>query len=80
MLPAECPARVSVEAAGRFGWHRWIGEQGEAIGMRSFGASAPAGLLYAHFGFTPERVTETARAVVERVRNTAPEAAKEKSK
>ena len=51
-----CRARVSVEAAATFGWHRWVGELGEAIGMETFGASAPASALYKHFGFTPENV------------------------
>jgi transketolase len=37
--------------------------------MHTFGASAPAGALYKHFGFTPERVAERGRAVVERVRS-----------
>ena len=61
-------ARVSVEAAATFGWHRWVGDLGEAIGMETFGASAPAGALYKHFGFTSERVAERGRAVVERVK------------
>jgi transketolase len=63
VLPAGVRARVSVEAAATFGWHRWVGEFGKAIGMESFGASAPAGVLYKHFGFTPEHVAETGRAV-----------------
>jgi transketolase len=69
VLPPQCHARVSVEAAATFGWDRWIGEQGEAIGMHGFGASAPASALYTHFGFTPERVAETGRAVVKRVKS-----------
>jgi transketolase len=68
VMPPACRARVSVEAASKFGWHRWVGEHGEVIGMESFGASAPAGALYKHFGFTPERVAETGRAVVKRVK------------
>jgi transketolase len=36
--------------------------------METFGASAPAGALYKHFGFTPERVAEAARAVVKRAK------------
>ena len=67
VLPPGCRARVSVEAAATFGWDRWVGEQGETIGMERFGASAPAGALYKHFGFTSERVAERGRAVVERV-------------
>jgi transketolase len=66
VLPPACRARVSVEAASSFGWHRWVGDEGETLGMESFGASAPAGVLYKHFGFTPERIAERARAVLSR--------------
>ncbi len=52
------PIRVGVEAAVRFGWDAVIGEHGIFIGMNSFGASAPAKDLYAHFGITAERVVE----------------------
>jgi transketolase len=68
VLPPGCRARVSLEAAATFGWHRWVGDAGEAIGMESFGASAPAPDLYKHFGFTPERVAESGRAAVKRAR------------
>jgi transketolase len=68
VLPAACQARVSVEAAATLGWREWVGEKGEMIGMETFGASAPAGALYKHFGFTPERVAEVGREVVGRAR------------
>jgi transketolase len=67
VLPPDCRARVSLEAASTFGWHRWVGDLGEPIGMHTFGASAPAGVLYEHFGLTPERVAETGREVIKRV-------------
>jgi transketolase len=67
VLPPGVRARVSVEAASPLGWSTWVGEDGEAIGMTTFGASAPQPVLYEHFGFTPEKVAERARAVVERV-------------
>jgi len=67
VLPPGVRARVSVEAASPFGWSAWIGDDGEAIGMTTFGASGPQPELYEHFGFTPEKVAERARAVVERV-------------
>jgi transketolase len=67
VLPPDVRARVSVEAASPLGWSTWVGEDGEAIGMTTFGASAPQPALYEHFGFTPEKVAERARAVVERV-------------
>ena len=67
VLPPAVRARVSVEAASPFGWDRWVGDAGVAIGMETFGASGPAGDLFPHFGFTPERVAETAREVRGRV-------------
>jgi transketolase len=69
VLPAACRARVAVEAASPFGWREWVGDAGEIIGMETFGASAPAGALYKHFGFTPERVADVGREVLGRVRS-----------
>jgi transketolase len=56
--------RVAVEAAVELGWERWIGPDGAFIGMRGFGASAPAQHLYKHFGITPEAVAAAARDLV----------------
>jgi transketolase len=67
VLPAAVRARVAVEAASPFGWHRWVGDDGAVVAMNGFGASAPAKALYEHFGFTGERVAERARQVAERV-------------
>jgi transketolase len=67
VLPPSVRARVSVEAASPLGWSTWIGEDGEAIGMTTFGSSAPQPDLYEHFGFTPEKIAERARGVLERV-------------
>lgn len=53
--------RVAVEAAVKFGWERWIGEDGGFVGMSGFGASGPAEELYRHFGITAEAVAEQAR-------------------
>jgi transketolase len=44
--------RIGVEAAIGFGWERWLGPNGVFIGMTGFGASAPAEVLYEHFGIT----------------------------
>jgi transketolase len=57
--------RVGVEAAGGFGWERWLGPEGIFIGMKGFGASAPAEDLYRHFGITAEAIAASVR---ERVR------------
>ena len=48
--------RVGVEAAGGFGWERWLGNDGIFIGMTDFGASAPYEDLYKHFGITPDAI------------------------
>ncbi len=52
--------RIGVEAASRFGWGSWIGDRGAFVGMPGFGASAPAGDLYKHFGITVEAIVEAA--------------------
>jgi transketolase len=55
LLPADALI-VSVEAASTFGWQRYTGTAGLTIGLDRFGASAPAGDLFAHFGFTAEDI------------------------
>jgi transketolase len=61
VLPPQCRARVSVEAASPLGWDRWVGDQGDIVAMRGFGASAPAKALYTHFGFDGDQIAERAR-------------------
>jgi transketolase len=56
--------RIAIEAAARLGWDRWIGENGIFIGMQGFGASAPASVLYEHFGITPKAVVEAAISLI----------------
>ena len=53
--------RVAVEAGVRLGWDRYLGPSGQFIGMSGFGASAPAGVLFKHFGITPESVAAAAK-------------------
>ncbi len=48
--------KVVVEAASSFGWDKYVAGNGTVIGLDHFGASAPAGDLYKHFGITPEAV------------------------
>jgi transketolase len=55
-------ARVAVEAAIKFGWERYLGQDGVFVGMPGFGASAPAPALYKHFGITAEAVAAAAKA------------------
>ena len=46
------------------GWERWVGDGGAIIGLDHFGASAPAGTIFEHFGFTADRVADVGRRVV----------------
>ncbi len=64
------PVRVAVEAAVQFGWDRWLtGERGKSskagfVGMDSFGASAPAGVLYEKFGITAQAVADKVKSLL----------------
>ena len=62
VLPREITARVVVEAGIRQCWDRYLGEDGRFVGMSTFGASAPYGALYKHFGITPEHVAAEVKA------------------
>ncbi len=67
VLPHEVRARLAVEAAFPFGWERWVGDEGEVIGLDHFGASAPGDELMAEYGFTVEHVYQRAKALAARV-------------
>jgi transketolase len=56
--------RVGIEAAVLGDWPRWLGADGEFVGMRGFGASAPAPVLYREFGITPQSIAEAARRAI----------------
>ncbi|MFM8577529.1 MAG: transketolase [Planctomycetaceae bacterium] len=64
VLPSTVVARVACEAASGFGWERWIGRGGAFVGMKGFGASAPAPVLYKHFGITPDAVVAAAKRLL----------------
>jgi transketolase len=64
VLPSWCRARVAVEAASSDYWRKYVGLDGEVIGMTSFGASAPADTLFAQFGFTVEHLLDSVRRVM----------------
>ncbi|MCU0756227.1 MAG: transketolase [Xanthomonadales bacterium] len=63
VLPKAVRARVAVEAAHVDGWHRYVGLDGEIVGMRGFGASAPEKVCYQQFGITVDAVIAAARRV-----------------
>jgi transketolase len=64
VLPPSVRKRVSVEIGVSLGWERWVGDEGAIIGLDHYGASAPAGTIFEHFGFTADRVADVARKVV----------------
>lgn len=64
VLPGWCRARVAVEAASADGWRKYVGLDGAVVGMTTFGASAPAEVLFPHFGFSVEHVIDTVRAAL----------------
>jgi transketolase len=64
VLPPSIRARVAVEAGVQCGWERYIGDRGEFVGMKSFGASAPGDTAFKEFGITVDAVVAAARRVL----------------
>ncbi len=64
VIPPGVRRRVTVEAGATTGWERYAGDEGALIGIDHFGASAPAGTIFAKLGFTADRVADVARRVV----------------
>lgn len=64
VLPKAVRKRLAVEASIAGFWERYMGLNGKVIGMTSFGESAPANVLFKHFGFTPENVLAQARELL----------------
>jgi len=64
VLPPGVRRRVAVEAGVTPGWWRWVGSEGCVVGIESFGESAPAKVLFEHFGLTASAVADAARALI----------------
>jgi transketolase len=56
--------RIAIEALSVFGWEKYVGDNGKVIGMHGFGASAPAEVLYEHFGITADALVKAAKELV----------------
>jgi transketolase len=56
--------RVAVEAGVSDFWYKYVGLEGAVVGIDTFGESAPAGVLFKHFGFTPEKVVDAVKMVL----------------
>jgi transketolase len=63
VLPGKVRNRVAVEAGIADYWYRFVGLDGKVVGMRSFGASAPAKVLFEHFGITTKAVVEAVESL-----------------
>ncbi len=61
VLPPDVSARVAIEAGVTAGWWRYVGERGRVVGIDRFGASAPANVLFEHFGFSTGNVVAVAK-------------------
>jgi len=69
VIPPEVRARISVEQGSTLGWAIYHGSSGRAIGMKTFGASAPLKELQHKFGFTPDRLLTAARELLSGVKH-----------
>ena len=63
VLPKRVTRRVAVEAGVTDGWRKYVGLDGRVVGLDRFGESAPAGVLFKHFGFTAENVAKAVEAL-----------------
>src|SRR5262249_13083142 len=61
VIPKAMKARISIEAGTTFGWERWIGDEGIAIGIDRYGESAPGGTVLDKLGINVAHVLEAAR-------------------
>jgi len=64
VFPKANRKRLAVEMASPMGWHKYTTDEGDMLGMTTFGESAPAEELYKHFGFTVENVVAKAKALL----------------
>ncbi len=65
VLPPEAKGRIAIEAGARLGWEHHVGFEGAIVGMDSFGASAPAQVLYEKFGITKDKIVAEAKRLLE---------------
>ena len=64
VFPKTMKKRLAVEAGSTLGWHKYVTDEGDIIGMTTFGESAPAEELYKLFGFTVDNVIKKAKALI----------------
>jgi len=63
-LPKKIRARLAIEAAATFGWHKYVGLDGDVLGIDTFGASAPANKIFEEKGLTAANIAARAKGLV----------------
>ncbi len=71
VLPKAVKARLAIEMAYPLGWERYVGCEGDVLGITTFGASAPGDRVMKEYGFTAENVVEKFKALLVRRRRLA---------
>jgi transketolase len=66
VLPPDITRRLSIEAGVPMGWHKYVGDHGDILGLDRFGASAPGEIVMAELGFTVDNVVSRAKRLLER--------------
>jgi transketolase len=66
ILPPSVHTRIAVEAGVTQGWHKYVGDKGDVIGIDTFGASAPGEVMIREYGFTVENICERAIALLKK--------------
>ena len=64
VLPSSIRCRLAVEAAHPDYWRKWVGLDGDVIGLRDFGASGPGKQVFEHFGFTSTAVVSAVKEMI----------------
>jgi transketolase len=67
VIPRNIP-RLAVEAGATMSWWKWVGDEGDVLGIDHFGASAPGKTVLKEFGFTADSIAARARSLLERRR------------
>jgi transketolase len=65
VLPRAVTARLAVEPGATMSWWKWVGSEGEVLGLDRFGASAPGTTVLKELGFTAENIASRARVLLE---------------
>jgi transketolase len=64
LLPSETKARLAIEAGSPTGWERYVGSEGDVIGIKGFGASAPGNIALERYGFTVENIMASLKSLI----------------